>query len=125
MAENLYPRATHITDIYHAREHLTDLANHLAFITPDPAQWLQDRSAELDAGNIQAIIDAARRYPLEGARAEDLEKKLGYFQHNEHLWRCTAASTELKAITTSRWSTVRARWWPSGASASTSVASQS
>ncbi len=34
MAEVLYPQATHITDIYHAREHLTDLANHLAFITP-------------------------------------------------------------------------------------------
>ena len=87
MAGNLYPRATRITDICHAREHLTDLANHLAFITPDPVQWLQDRSAELDAGNIQAIIDAARRYPLEGARAEDLEKKLGYFQHNAHRMR--------------------------------------
>jgi hypothetical protein len=36
-AEKLYPHATHITDIYHAREHLTDLAAHLAFITPRPA----------------------------------------------------------------------------------------
>ena len=40
MAEKLYPHATHIVDIYHAREHLHDLAAHLAFITPDPAQWL-------------------------------------------------------------------------------------
>ncbi len=40
MAGDLYPHATHIVDIYHAREHLTDLAAHLAFITPDPAQWL-------------------------------------------------------------------------------------
>ena len=48
MAGKLYPQATHIVDIYHAREHLTDLANHLAFITPDPAQWLADRNAELD-----------------------------------------------------------------------------
>jgi hypothetical protein len=38
MAEALYPHATHITDIRHAREHLTDLAAHLAFIIPDPAQ---------------------------------------------------------------------------------------
>src|SRR6266568_4472683 len=29
MAEKLYPHATHIVDIYHAREHLTDLASHL------------------------------------------------------------------------------------------------
>jgi hypothetical protein len=34
MAEALYPHATHITDIYHAREYLTDLAAHLSFITP-------------------------------------------------------------------------------------------
>jgi hypothetical protein len=34
MAGDLYPHATHITDIYHAREHLHDLAACLAFITP-------------------------------------------------------------------------------------------
>lgn len=87
MAGDLYPHATHITDIYHAREHLTDLAAHLAFITPDPAQWLQDRSAELDAGNISAIIDAARQYPLAGIKASDLDKKLGYFERNARRMR--------------------------------------
>ena len=87
MAEKLYPRATHIVDIYHAREHLTDLAAHLAFITPDPAQWLADRSAELDAGNIAAIIEAASCYPLAGVKAADLDKKLGYFRNNAHRMR--------------------------------------
>ncbi|MGB7588375.1 MAG: ISKra4 family transposase, partial [Solirubrobacterales bacterium] len=87
MAEALYPHATHITDIYHAREHLHDLAAHLAFITPDPAQWLADRSDELDAGNVQAIIDAARQYPLHGIKAEDLTRKLGYFERNAHRMR--------------------------------------
>ncbi len=83
----LYPRATHIADIYHAREHLTDLAAHLAFITPDPAQWLQDRSEEPGAGNIDAIIAAASRYPLAGIKAEELDKKLGYFRNNAHRMR--------------------------------------
>ena len=87
MAEDLYPHATHITDIYHAREHLHDLAAHLAFITPDPAQWLADRSDELDAGNVEAIIDAARQYPLHGVKAEDLDRKLGYFERNAHRMR--------------------------------------
>jgi uncharacterized protein UPF0236 len=87
MAEALYPHATHIVDIYHAREHLADLAAHLAFITPDPAQWLHDRSAELDAGDIAAIITAARQYPLHGAKAEELDKKLGYFERNAHRMR--------------------------------------
>jgi len=87
MAGDLYPHATHITDIYHAREHLTDLANHLAFITPDPPQWLQDRHAELDAGNIEAITEASRQYPLAGVKAEELDKKLGYFERNTHRMR--------------------------------------
>jgi hypothetical protein len=87
MAGALYPHATHITDIYHAREHLHDLANHLAFITPGPAQWREDRLAELDTGNIEAIIHAARQYPLEGIKAAELDTKLGYFEHNIHRMR--------------------------------------
>jgi hypothetical protein len=87
MAGALYPHATHITDIYHAREHLHDLANHLAFITPDPARWLEERSGELDAGNIEAIIQAARQYPLDGVKAGELNTKVGYFEHNAHRMR--------------------------------------
>jgi hypothetical protein len=87
MAQALYPHATHITDIYHAREHLHDLAAHLAFITPDPARWLEERSAELDAGNIGAIISAARQYTLQGAKASELDTKIGYFEHNAHRMR--------------------------------------
>jgi hypothetical protein len=87
MAGALYPQATHITDIYHAREHLNDLAAHLAFITPDPAQWLEDRNTDLDAGNIQAIINAASACPLDGIKASDLERKLGYFRNNAHRMR--------------------------------------
>ena len=77
MAGKLYPHATHITDLYHAREHLHDLANHLAFITPDPARWLEERSAELGAGNIGAIIQAARQYPLTGTKAGELGRQTG------------------------------------------------
>jgi hypothetical protein len=87
MAGALYPHATHIVDIYHAREHLHDLANHLAFITPDPPQWLAGRLGELDAGNIDAIITAARNYPLADVKAEELDKKLGYFERNAHRMR--------------------------------------
>jgi hypothetical protein len=87
MAQALYPHATCITDIYHAREHLHDLADHLAFITPGPAQWLADRLADLDTGNIHAIIAAARAYPLGGVKASELATKVGYFEHNAHRMR--------------------------------------
>jgi hypothetical protein len=76
MAARLYPHATHITDRYHAREHLHD-----------PAGWLEERSAELDAGNIKAIIHAARQYPLTGVKTAELDTKVGYFEHNAHRMR--------------------------------------
>ncbi len=87
MAGDLYPHATHIVDIYHAHEHLHELAACLAFITPDPPQWLQDRHAEPGAGNIEAITEASRQYPLAGGKAEELDKKLGYFERNMHRMR--------------------------------------
>src|SRR5260221_10946361 len=76
------PPAPHSVNISPPREHLPDLAAPLALIPPDPAQWLDDRSAELDAGDIDAIIEAATAYPLAGVRATDLERKLGYFRNN-------------------------------------------
>ena len=74
MTEDIYPHATHIVDIYHAREHLHDLTAHLAFITPDPAQWLASRLDELDSGDIEAhhrpaLPSCQRR--LERRRARD------------------------------------------------------
>jgi len=87
MATDLYPHATHIVDIYHAREHLHDLAAHLAFITPDPPSWLAGRLSEPGDGDIEAIVGAARAYPLAGIKAEELDKKIGYFEHNIHRMR--------------------------------------
>ncbi len=68
MAGALYPHATRITDIWHAREHLADLAGHLAFITPNPARWLEERSAGPGAGNIEAIITAAVPAPCKASK---------------------------------------------------------
>ena len=84
---NQKPHATHIVDINHAREHLHDLAAHLAFITPDPPAWLAQRSEEPDAGKADAIIAAARQYPLAGIKAGEPDKKLGYFERNAHRMR--------------------------------------
>lgn len=82
LATKILPAATQIVDIYHAREHLHALAGTLAFIVTDPQQWLQERLDELDAGNIEAIIAAAREYDLVGVKATDRDKALHYFQTN-------------------------------------------
>lgn len=82
LATKILPAATQIVDIYHAREHLHALAATLAFIVTDPQQWLKDRLDELDAGNIEAIIAAAREYDLVGLKATDRDKALNYFETN-------------------------------------------
>ena len=83
-----FPEATQIVDLYHAREHLHDLGKLLAFMLgSDHKQWTAERLDELDNGDIGAITAAARVFPLTGARADELDKALGYFQNNAHRMR--------------------------------------
>jgi hypothetical protein len=44
--------------------------------------WLAARSGELDAGNIPALLTAARDFPLTGIKAEERDNALGYFETN-------------------------------------------
>ena len=85
LAGQHFPEATQIVDLYHAREHLHDLAKLLEFMLSDHKEdWLHARLAELDDGNIGAICAAARVFPLAGKKASDLATALGYFEHNAH-----------------------------------------
>jgi hypothetical protein len=85
LAARHFPEATQIVDLYHAREHLHDLARLLEFMLGDHKQaWLDERLADLDNGDIPAICAAARAFPLAGRKARDLDTALGYFEHNAH-----------------------------------------
>lgn len=78
-----FPEATQIVDLYHAREHLHDLARLLAFMLGNHHQdWLAQRLDDLDNGDTDAITAAARVFPLAGARAQELNTALGYFDTN-------------------------------------------
>jgi hypothetical protein len=62
-----FPEATQIVDLFHAREHLHDLARLLEFMLGDQEQdWLAARLEDLDYGDIDGICNAARVYPLAG-----------------------------------------------------------
>ncbi len=87
LADQRFPAATQIVDLYHAREHLHELAGLLEFILPDPAAWLQDRLTELDNGDIEALSAAARLYDLSGPKADQLDKAVAYFETNAHRMR--------------------------------------
>jgi hypothetical protein len=82
LADQRFPEATQVVDLYHAREHLHELAALLEFLVPDPAEWLHERLTDLDNGNIEAISRAARRHDIDGPKAELVDKAVAYFETN-------------------------------------------
>jgi len=78
-----FPEATCIVDLYHARQHLHDLARLLEFMLGDQREdWLAARLEDLDYGDIDGICKAARIYPLAGIKKDELDTALGYFENN-------------------------------------------
>jgi hypothetical protein len=84
LATAIVPEATPIVDINHAREHLHDLAAGLApVLGGGHDDWLHARLADLDAGDIEALVTETTRLPLDG----DTAKALAYFKTNAHRMR--------------------------------------
>jgi len=78
-----FPEATQIVDLFHAREHLHDLARLLEFMLGDRKdEWLAARLEDLDYGYTDGIVTAARTFPLTGVKKDELDTALGYFEHN-------------------------------------------
>jgi hypothetical protein len=78
-----FPEATQIVDLYHAREHIHDLARLLEFMLLDHKdEWLAARLEDLDYGYIDGIVAAARKFPLVGIKKNELDTALGYFENN-------------------------------------------
>jgi hypothetical protein len=83
IATSKFPEATQIVDLFHAREHIHDLARQLEFMLGDRKdEWLAARLEDLDYGDIGAICREARVFPLEGIKKDELDTALGYFENN-------------------------------------------
>jgi hypothetical protein len=83
LAGQYFPEATQIVDLFHAREHLHDLARRLEFMLGDRKQeWLAARLEDPGYGYIDGIVRATRQYPLEGVKKDEIDTALGYFQNN-------------------------------------------
>jgi hypothetical protein len=88
LATAILPEATPIVDIYHAREHLHELAATLAPVLGDQRDdWLTARLADLDAGDIETLVAQTTGLPLDDAAAQDAAKALAYFKINAHRMR--------------------------------------
>ena len=78
-----FPEATQVVDLFHAREHLHDLARQLEFMLLDRKdEWLAARLEDLDYGYIDGITAATRQYPLVGTKKDEIDTALGYFENN-------------------------------------------
>jgi hypothetical protein len=65
------------------REHVHELANLAArLLAGHRGEWLAERLAELDAGDIPALLAAGRSLKFSGSLAGERDKALHYFQAN-------------------------------------------
>jgi hypothetical protein len=88
LATKILPEATQIVDLYHAREHLHDLARHLAPVLGDTQPtWLADRIADLDTGDIEGLVTATYQLPLGDADRAQVDTALDYFIKNAQRMR--------------------------------------
>ncbi|MGH3492886.1 MAG: ISKra4 family transposase [Sciscionella sp.] len=88
LATAILPEATQIVDLYHAREHLHDLAKLLAPTLNDRPTWQQARLDELDNGDIETLVHTAEHVPLaDPDTTAERDTALGYFTTNAQRMR--------------------------------------
>ena len=77
-----FPEATQIVDLYHAREHLHELAGSLEFMLGDqrrtgsPPAWTTWTTATSTASAPPPAL------PLDGVKKDEVDTALGYFENN-------------------------------------------
>ena len=84
-----FGHATHIIDLYHAREHLIDLCKLLFDRNITSLNRYKDRWWEyLDDGNIEKLVEEARNLlPKNPKEGKDARREIGYFDKNKKRMR--------------------------------------
>jgi hypothetical protein len=84
LADEQFHDAIQIIDLYHARQHLIELAKSVyGQAATKAADWAAGRSQQLDEGNIEAVLTALRRLrPGDEAAQKTVRSALHYFQSN-------------------------------------------
>lgn len=89
IADEHFPGAIQIVDLYHAREHLADLAKLVCGPASAAAKdWAAARREELDAGEVEQVVAAMRRLrPRRTEEQEAVRKAVSYFETNRERMR--------------------------------------
>ncbi len=89
IAEEQFPDATQIVDLYHAREHYWNVAR-VSFGNDECKinEWAEKRREELDAGKVEDVIAAIKGLsPSHGKEKGVHEKESSYFEKNKERMR--------------------------------------
>lgn len=82
LADEVFPGAIQIVDIWHAKEHLSDVAKSIYGAGSDlAAAWTKQRHDELEAGDIDALLVALC---AQATSHEEARKCADYVVHNWH-----------------------------------------
>ena len=89
IADERFPSAIQIVDLYHAREHYSTVAR---MVFPEKSklllEWTEKRKKELDKGDISAVVRALSQLQPKTQQAKDARDKcIGYYQNNAHRMR--------------------------------------
>jgi len=88
IADREFPGAIQIVDLYHAREHLWDLAAQLFTDNKERTRWGARMQATLDAGKIAQIVRTLRSLSIPNPDlAETLRTEADYFERNAERMR--------------------------------------
>ena len=89
IAEEHFPSAVQIVDLYHAREHLASVSKMVyGQGTVAAKRWAAARCQELDAGRVEAVVTALKKLHPRGPEAQhEVRKAIAYFQTNAHRMR--------------------------------------
>ena len=91
LAATHFPAATHIVDLFHAREHVYDLAKLIvAQLGTRYRRWVEDRIGQLNSGDIEGLCETVRALELAIPASTAVEAALGYFETNAERMRYAA-----------------------------------
>lgn len=89
IADEHFPGAQQIVDMYHAREHYWNAVKACSGLKKEKVlQWTEDRRLELDAGRPEDVIKAIKRLSsLSGYDKVTCEREIAYFDKNKERMR--------------------------------------
>ena len=88
IASAQFPEATQIVDLYHAREHLNDLAKLMEFMPATRKRNGWPRGWKTSTTATSTASPPPPRLPLVGIKKNQLDTALGYFENNAPRMRC-------------------------------------